>query len=75
MITKRSTYGVHVMSQSILVQNQRLGHLLVKSGHAAEKKKKKMKEEIRAKSQSRWVQFLPSGVLVMFQGTFRVTIV
>ena len=53
MITKRSTYGVHVMSQSILVQKQRLGHLLVKSGHAAEEKK--MKEEIRAKSQSRWV--------------------
>ena len=39
MITKRSTYAVHVMSQNILVQKQRLGHLLVKSGPAAEKKK------------------------------------
>ena len=38
------------MSQSILVQKQRLGHLLVKSGPAAEKK---LKEEIIAESQSR----------------------
>ena len=52
MITKRSTYGVHVLSQSILLQKQRLGHLLVKSGPAAEKKKK-LKEEISAESQSR----------------------
>ena len=51
MITKRSTYAVHDMSQNILVQKQRLGHLLVKSGPAAEKKK--LKEEIIAESQSR----------------------
>ena len=51
MITKRSMYGVHVLSQSILLQKQRLGHLLVKSGPAAEKKK--LKEEISAESQSR----------------------
>ena len=38
MITKRSTYGVHVMSQSILLQKQRLGHPLGNSGHAAEKR-------------------------------------
>ena len=30
MITKRTKYGVHVMSQSILVQKQRLDHLLVR---------------------------------------------
>ena len=48
MITKRSMYGVHVMLQSILVQKQRLGHLLVKSGHAAEKKKWKKKLEQKA---------------------------
>ena len=54
------------MSQSILVQKQRLDHLLVKSGHAAEEKKK-WKKKLEQKASPDGCSSYPAEFLLCFK--------